>query len=185
MTTLVFDNSPLSHFARAGRLAVLDRLTASYRRVVPDGVLEEIRAGEEQYPPLADIRNLDWLEAVPCNEPEELRAFAHYARVLGSGPRDVGEALVLAWAEVHRAIAIIDERAGTQAAIGRGVSVHGTLWLITNGVSSKDLALSDAERLVDQLRESDARLPCSGAEFFEWAQNRGLLHVDIDSREPP
>lgn len=175
MNALVFDTSPLSHFARAGRLAVLDRLTANYRRVTPRAVLDEVRGGELTHPPLADIRNVDWLEVVACDGLPELRAFAHYAQILGSGERDVGEASVLAWAEVNAGIAVIDERAGTHAASMRGVVVHGTLWLITNGVSASELSLPDAERLVDQLRDTDARLPCTGATLFQWAKEHGLL----------
>jgi len=175
VTALVFNTSPLSHFARAGRLAVLGRMTAAYRRVVPQAVLDELRAGEPAHPPLADVRNAGWLEIVACDGLAELRAFAHYVRALGAGERDIGEASVLAWAEVNSGIAVIDERAGTQAAQARGVAVHGTLWLIANGLNVGELLLPEAERLVDQLRSIDARLPCSGAEFFEWAKAQGLF----------
>jgi hypothetical protein len=82
VTALIFNTSPLSHFARAGRLALLDRLTAAYRRVVPQAVLDELRAGELAHPPLADVGNADWLEIVACDGLAELRTFAHYVRVL-------------------------------------------------------------------------------------------------------
>jgi len=176
MTPLVFDTSPLSHFARAGRLPSLARLTASHRCVVPQAVLDELRNGESVHPPLADVRNADWIQVIACDGLAELRAFAHYVRVLGAGTRDIGEASVLAWAEVNGGIAVIDERAGTHAAQARGVTIHGTLWLIANGLNTGELLLPDAERLVDQLRTTDARLPCSGTEFFEWAKANGLLH---------
>ena len=101
MTALVFNTSPLGHFARAGRLAVLDRLTAAHRRVVPQAVLDELQAGEPVHPPLADVRNAGWLERVACDGLAELRAFAHYVRVLGAGECDIGEASVLAGAEVN------------------------------------------------------------------------------------
>jgi predicted nucleic acid-binding protein len=175
VTALIFDTTPLNHFALAGRLAVLERLTASYRRVVPQAVLDELRVGETRHPPLADVRNAEWLEMVACDGLEELRVFAQYVRILGSGHRDIGEASVLAWAEVHGATAVLDERAGTQAAKARGVSVHGTLWLIVNGLNAGELSLAEAERLVDRLRDASARLPCTGAEFFEWAKAQGLL----------
>jgi predicted nucleic acid-binding protein len=175
VTALVFNTSPLRPLRAGGTLAVLDRLTAAYRRVVPQAVLDELRAGEPMHPPLADVRNAGWLEIVACDGLAELRAFAHYVRVLGAGERDIGEASVLAWAEVNSGIAVIDEPAGTQAAQARGVAVHGTLWLIANGLNAGELLMSEAERLVDQLRSTDARLPCSGAEFFEWAKAQGLL----------
>jgi hypothetical protein len=51
--------------------------------------------------------------------------FAQYVRILGSGQRDIGEASVLAWAEVQGAIAVLDERAGTQAARARAFPFTG------------------------------------------------------------
>jgi hypothetical protein len=47
---------------------------------------------------------------------------------------------VLAWAEVNGGIAVIDERAGTQAAQARGVAVHGTLWLIAKRLERRRAA---------------------------------------------
>lgn len=138
-------------------------------------MLDEIQAGEGQYPLLADVRDAEWLELVACDGLAELRALARYFQVLGSGQRDIGEASVLAWAEVNDGIAVVDERAATRAAQQRGVVVHGTLWLIANGVKTGLLALLDAERLVDQLRDAEAWLPCTGAEFLSWAKDRGLL----------
>jgi hypothetical protein len=104
---------------------VLERLTGSYRRVVPQAVLDELRVGETHHPPLADVRNAEWLEMVACDGLEELRVFAQYVRILGSGQRDIGEASVLAWAEVQGAIAVLDERAGTQAARARAFPFTG------------------------------------------------------------
>jgi hypothetical protein len=72
--------------------------------LVPQAVLDELRAGELAHPPLADVRNADWLEIVACDGLAELRAFAHYVRVLGAGERDIGEASVLAWAEVNEVV---------------------------------------------------------------------------------
>ena len=47
--------------------------------------------------------------------------------------------------------------------------------MTANGLNTGELVLADAERLVDRLRDASARLPCTGAEFFEWAKARGLL----------
>ena len=46
---------------------------------------------------------------------EGLGSFAAYARLLGSGARNVGEAETLAWAETNEAIAVVDEAAGRTA----------------------------------------------------------------------
>jgi predicted nucleic acid-binding protein len=175
MSTLVFDTSPLSHFARAERLGVLERLLKAYRCVAPRAVLDEIADGEAKHPPLATIRSASWLEPVHVDELPELRAFAHYAAILGTATRDVGEAAVLAWAEVHAAIAILDDRPAVRAAKHRNVEAHGTLWLIANGVRAELLTSNDASNLVDQLRTTEAWLPCSGSDFEDWARKNGLL----------
>lgn len=52
---LVFDSSPLIHFAKTGRLAVLERLGQGRRCVVPQAVLEEIAIGVDRHPALGSL----------------------------------------------------------------------------------------------------------------------------------
>lgn len=76
---------------------------------------------------------------------------------------------------INQGIAIIDERAGTRAARRDGIDVHGTLWLIANGVKEGTLDRLVAERMVDELAATDMKLPVDGAGFFTWAYTEGLL----------
>lgn len=147
MRCLAFDASPLVHFTRAGRLPVLERVTASWKRVVPRSVLDEITKG----------------------------VFANYARRLGSGPRNIGEAETLAWAETNAAIAVVDDAAARTAGRERGVHVHGTLWLIFEAYNEGLFERGAAEDLIGRLADTDARFPCSPAEAFEWAAAQDLL----------
>jgi hypothetical protein len=101
VTALIFDTSPLSHFARAGELATLDELTRRYDRYVTQAVRDEIDRARALHPRLGDVTNASWLVVVRVDGLAELSAFADFARVLGSGVRDVGEAATLAWAQVH------------------------------------------------------------------------------------
>lgn len=173
---LVLNASPLNCFARSGALPLLDRVTTGHRRIVPQAVLDELRAGEGEYPLLADIRNVEWLEVVPVDSLDELRAFVSYTRRLGSGKRDVGEANVLAWAEVHEGVAILDDRVAKKVAQERQVSCHGTLWLVINAFRQELIDQPGAERLVDRLRhDGGARFPTDGTGLFGWARERGLL----------
>jgi predicted nucleic acid-binding protein len=144
---LVFDNSPLSHFARAGELAALEVLTHAYDRVVTQAVLDEFARGGIEHAGLRDIQELDWLREVRVDGLAELQVFAVYAARLGSGARDIGEASTLAWAEVHEAVAVVDERAGTRHARERGLEVHGTLWLIAQGYQTDVSAARAASSL--------------------------------------
>jgi predicted nucleic acid-binding protein len=175
VTGLVFDSSPLSHFARAGQLETLEELTRHDDRHVTQAVRDEIARGAALHEKLSAVADASWLTVVRVDGLAELSAFADFARVLGSGERDVGEASTLAWAQVHGAIAIVDERAGTRRGRERGVEVHGTLWLIAEGRRRNLLTDAQCEELVDALSDTEAWFPCRGAEFIAWARAEGLL----------
>jgi hypothetical protein len=53
--------------------------------------------------------------------------------------------------------------------------VHGTLWLVGNGLRSGKLERIDAERIVDELVATEMALPVNGAGFIAWAYQDGLL----------
>lgn len=78
MSVLVFDNTPLSHFARAGALPALESLTAGHRRVVPAEVVGELIAGIALRPAISTAVSLLWLEIIELKEIEEIIAFARY-----------------------------------------------------------------------------------------------------------
>jgi predicted nucleic acid-binding protein len=118
--TIVFDTTPLSHFARARRLATLEAITAGHRRITTEAVRDELQDATALHPELAGVLELPWLEVVSTSTLGELRVFAEYARRLGAGPRNVGEASVLAWAEVNAAVAITDDQAAKNHGRQRG-----------------------------------------------------------------
>jgi predicted nucleic acid-binding protein len=176
VSALVFDNTPLSHFARARALPVLQGLAAGYRCVVPAEVVRELIAGIQAHPAISATINLPWLEVVELTEINEVVAFARYKAELGGGvDHNNGESAVLAWANIHGATAIIDERAGTRAARRDGIDVHGTMWLIANAFRDKKITRSAAIIMVDQLLATDMALPTDGAGFMAWAHEEGLL----------
>ncbi len=173
---VVLDNTPLSHFARAGALPVLQELTAGFRRIVPSQVLQELIAGAGQYPILSSAVTLHWTEPVELVETDEVVAFARYKAELGGGiERNNGEAAVLAWASVHGGTALIDERAAARIARRDNIDVHGTMWLIINGLRAGKLDRSAAVGMVDQLAATDMALPTDGAGLINWAYQEGLL----------
>ena len=113
MSPLVFDNTPLSHFARARALPALQGLAAGYRCVVPAEVVRELIAGIQAHPAISATINLPWLEVVELTDIDEVVAFARYKAELGGGvDHNNGESAVLAWAHIHGPTAIIDERNG-------------------------------------------------------------------------
>lgn len=176
---LGFDSSVLSPFARARRLDVLERITSGHRRVVTRAVLDEIKRGCDQYPALSDIETRRWVETVSVDSLNELVVFAHYIRILGSEDRNIGEASILAWAEVSSGIAVVDDSTAVNAAKARGVTVRRSLGLLCHGLNLGALTMEDARALVDDLRiAGGARFPCDGAGFERWAETNGLLLRD-------
>lgn len=175
MSALVFDSSPLSHFARAGEIETLDEITRQHDRFVTQAVLDEVERGVPLHPRLAVIAQVTWLRSVRVDGLDELAAFAAYSRVLGAGERNVGESSTLAWAEIHTAIAIVDERAGTRRGRARNVEVHGTLWLVAHGFRCGLLTDRRVENLIDALSDTEAWFPCQGSEFMGWARSEGLF----------
>ena len=175
--SLIFDNTSLSHFARA-REAVKHSRRSSIRidAWTPVEVRNEILTGVATLPDLADVLTAAWLESVELSDVHELSAFARYKTQLGGGSRqNTGEAAVLAWASVHGGVAIIDERAASRLAQRDGIVTHGSLWLVVEGIRRGGLERSAAERLVDELRATDMRLPTDGRGLFAWAYGQGLL----------
>lgn len=176
MIALVIDASVLSPFARAGRLADLKRLTSGANRLVTGAVMAEIESGADQFSGLAAVGSLTWLEYVDSGSMDELVAFSAYTRRLGcDGGRNIGEASVLAHAEVHGCTALIDDEVAVQLGRERGVSVLRSLGLIARRIREGALTVEVAQDLVDALIEGGARYPCTAGEFVEWCRRADLL----------
>ncbi len=170
MAALVFDASPLSHFARAGRLETLERLTAGDACHVTRAVMAELDAGVAAYPRLGEVLAAAWLRVVAVDEPRELNVFAAYARSLVVGERNLGEASTLAWAEVHGALAVVDDLAARKLAHARGVSVRGSIGLVMQGVKSQVIGVADGRAILQELHKAGARLPSQfEKEYDDWA----------------
>lgn len=177
MIALVFDSTALSHFARAGRLAELESVTAVDECIAPAQVLDELAKGVIAYPALGIVSTQTWLHPAELDEFDELVGFARYKGELGGGPeRNNGEAAVLARVSVRGGVAIIDEAAARSIADRDGIPAQGSLWLVIRGYKHRVLDRATAEGIVDDLINTDMWLPVvSGSGLFAWAYNEGLL----------
>jgi predicted nucleic acid-binding protein len=171
----VLDAMCLSHFARAERLDVLRDLLVDKECWTTQVVLEEVRQGVAAHPALRDVLTADWLKIAQLDTLDEIRLFAIWASRLGSGERDLGEASVFAAAELRSATAITDDPAPVRVARTHGLDAHGTVWLLAGACRDGKLLEPAAGNLVDALRATGLRLPCTGAEFPAYARQHGLL----------
>jgi predicted nucleic acid-binding protein len=177
VTSLVFDATALSHFARAGRTDKLQMAVADDEPILLAEVAAELARGIPGYPALGSAAAGGWLKQVELEELPELAAFARYKGELGGGPeRNNGEAAVLAWVSVNGGIAIIDEVAARAIGDRERLQVHGSLWLLIRSFRTGVLDRATVEAIVDDLIGTGMRLPLStGADLFAWAYEAGLL----------
>jgi predicted nucleic acid-binding protein len=171
----VLDAMCLSHFARAERLDVLRDLLIDKECWTTQVVLEEVRQGVAAHPALRDVLAADWLKVAQLDTLNEIRHFALWAGRLGSGERDLGEASVFAAAELRSATAITDDPGPVRVARTYGLDAHGTIWLLAGACRDGKLSEPAAGNLIDALRATGLRLPCTGAEFPGYARQHGLL----------
>jgi predicted nucleic acid-binding protein len=171
----VLDAMCMSHFARADRLDVLRDLLVDKECWTTQVVIEEVSRGVAAHPALDDVLAADWLMTAQLDTLNEITRFALWADRLGSGERDLGEASVFAVAELRSGTAITDDQEAVRVARTYGLDVHGTIWLLAGACRDGKLALPAAGNLIDALRVTGLRLPCTGAEFPSYAGEYGLL----------
>jgi predicted nucleic acid-binding protein len=156
---LVFDTGPLSHFARCGWLGPLKAVVGDRLALMPDAVRDELERGARTDSRLQAVLDADWIETRELLTAEELRSYGRFESRLVSGQRNRGEAAVLALAETLPAVAVIDDGAGRRAASDFGVQLRPTLKLVCEAIRSGLLTIELASALVDDLLETEYRLP--------------------------
>jgi len=165
----------LNHFARADRLDVLRDLLISDDCRTTYVVIEELRRGALTHPALQYALELEWIKVHRLDTLQELECFVKWAERIGAGERDRGEASVFAVAELKEATAITDDQAAIRVARKYGLDVHGTVWLLARACRDGKLTEVAAGNLIDLVRATGMRLPCTGAEFGTWARAHDLL----------
>jgi predicted nucleic acid-binding protein len=84
-----------------------------------------------------------------------------------------GEATVLAWAQVHNAVAVIDDRDAVRVGRAGGLEVWGSLRLIAESI--RDGRTTDvATTCVDALMSTGMRYPCPAGGFVAWAKQNNM-----------
>ncbi|KAB1144461.1 hypothetical protein F7R91_21845 [Streptomyces luteolifulvus] len=139
------------------------------RNVTTAAVIEELRHYD------LDVSGLGWLEVQHVDGLAELTALVRWMERVSGQKSNHGEATVLAWADVHGAVAVIDDLDARKAARAGGLTVWGVLRVIAEGVRGGRATEYVASGLVDALLASGARYPFAQGGFLEWARKNGLL----------
>ena len=176
---LVLDTPALHHFALADRLDQFHDLLIDWEPWSTTVVMGELRerAGLLGQSRLLSAVGLEWLRISGLDDSmDEVRKFVEWTRRVGDKKDpNLGEASVFALAEVRSATAITDEDDAKRVAQKHGLDVHGTLWLLAAGCRAGKMTETGAANLVDLLRSTGHKLPCTGSEFRSWCKGHGLL----------
>ena len=174
----MLDTPPLYHFALAERLDVLQDLLLQdecWTTCVVTGELKE-RAEESEQPLLLDAVGLEWLRVSALNESmTEIRCFLRWVETVGRDDRHLGEASVFAVAELCDGVAITDDGDARRVAKKHGIEAHGTIWLLAQACRQGKMTDVAAGNVINLLRHTGHRLPCTGEEFPAFARRHGLL----------
>lgn len=113
----VVNASPLILLAKAGRLELLRALGRDL--IVPDVVLEELKAKGSDDPVVQSVKNAHWLRVVSVSPTQQSVA----AWRLGAG-----ESAVLTCAlQYSDSLVVLDDREGRRCASSHGIAVIGTV----------------------------------------------------------
>lgn len=139
---VVADTSPLSNLVAIGQLEVLH---AIYQEVViPEAVAAEIRVGERRGAHVAFLEREAWITVRPVSDRSIVDELA--------GRLDLGEAEAIALSlEIDAELLLIDERAGREAAVERGIRTVGLLG--TLAVAKSRRLVPRVKPLLDDLRD--------------------------------
>ncbi|WP_435172659.1 hypothetical protein [Actinacidiphila sp. bgisy145] len=171
---LIWDTSPLLHAIKAGKTDVLHDFARTWsggprRNVTTQTVRHEItRQGLE-------LGGLDWLDVVRLDDLDELNRLVVWMERVSGQKSNHGEATVLAWADVHRAVAVVDD--GDARRIGRrhGLGVCGSLRIVAEAIADGRTTAYVATTFVDALIGTGMRYPCQPGQLIPWAKQNGFI----------
>lgn len=173
--TLIFDTSPLCHFARADWLNVLKAVVGEREALIPDVVVSELRLLGTSDSRVLAVLDTPWIQHRELRNPDEIAAFADFSARLVRNDRNRGEAGVLALARTLPGIAVIDDGAGRKAARDHGVDCSPTLRLLCDAIRQGLLTVPLVSILADDLIINEYRLPFKPGDFEKWGRDNGLL----------
>jgi len=144
----VFDATPLIYLAKVDRLALVQHLEASC--VLPERVYEEVvETGLEQgYP---DARRIERSVDADRFDILSVETTALLTRLQDSRNLSDADVAVLACADAHDGVAVMDETYGRDVAAAGGITTRGTAYLVLKLASEGTLSVDEARTVIDAM----------------------------------
>jgi predicted nucleic acid-binding protein len=144
----VFDATPLIYLAKIQRLGLVAHLEASC--AIPERVYDEVVATglEEGYP---DARRIERQVDADCFEVVAAETTPLYSRLQGNTNLSDADVAVLACADAHDGIAVMDETYGRDVAAAEGLTTRGTAFLVLKWTKQGAIGGDDARTIIDAM----------------------------------
>ena len=144
----VFDATPLIYLAKVDRLALVQQLDASC--VIPERVYEEVvGTGREQCYP--DARRIERSVDADRSDIVSVATSALLTRLQDNSNLSDADVAVLACADAHDGVAVMDETYGRDVAAAEGITTRGTAYLVLKLASEGAISVDDARTVIDAM----------------------------------
>ena len=146
----VFDATPLIYLAKVDRLALARQLDVSC--VIPERVYEEVvETGLEQgYP---DARRIERGVDADGFVVESIETTPLLSRLQENDDLSDADVAVLALADAHDGVAVMDETYGRDVAAAEGITTRGTAYLVLKLASEGTIGVDEARSVIDAMVE--------------------------------
>lgn len=148
---VVSDTTPIISLMKAGQLELLHKLFGTVH--IPKAVYREL-TGNEAFPEEAQmIRECEFFCVEEVDNEKSVTILRNFTGL------DAGEseAIILA-DEKHSDVLLMDEHKGRQVAKKLGITITGTIGILTQAFDEGILAKEDVERCIEWLKESGMRI---------------------------
>jgi len=142
----VFDATPLIYLAKVERLAIVRHLEVAC--VIPEQVYDEVVTTglEEEYP---DARRIDRRVDAGQFDVVSVEATPLLSRLRTNDNLSEADAAVLACADAHDGVAVMDETYGRDVAAAEGITTRGTAYLVLTLAKEGAISVEDARSVID------------------------------------
>ena len=144
----VFDATPLIYLAKVDRLALVQHLEASC--VLPERVYEDVvETGLEQgYP---DARRIERSVDADRFAILSVETTALLTRLQNNSNLSDADVSVLACADAHDGVAVLDETYGRDVAAAEGITTRGAAYFVLKLANEGTLSVADARTVIDAM----------------------------------
>jgi predicted nucleic acid-binding protein len=144
----VFDATPLIYLAKVDRLAFVQQRDVSC--VIPERVYAEVvETGLEQgYP---DARRIERSVDADKFAIESVESTPLLSRLQENSKLSDADVAVLAYADAHDGVAVMDETYGRDVAAAEGITTRGTAFLVLKLASEGTISVDEARTVIDAM----------------------------------